>query len=83
MAKRTVSVRLEEETVRKMDRVAELLHTGRGRLAAESLESMFGGQVGPIEMAQALATPDGVSALYRYMEDMVSAAVEDTESIRA
>lgn len=78
----TLSVRIEETTCRKLEEVAELLHTTRGRLASESLESIYSGEVGPLEMAQALATPDGVQALYRYMEDVVGRAVEDTEDIR-
>lgn len=80
MSKVTVSVRVDPDTLARIDETAKRLGVTRGRLISESLDAGFSTQFGPLDMVRAIAD-NRVSSLVGYINDLQKEAVEQAENL--
>lgn len=83
MAKVTLSVRINPQTLEKIDQTAALLGTTRGKVAGDALEEMYGGELTPIEFAQMALDANAKKLLGDYFDGLKKEAMDVTEEAKA
>lgn len=79
-AKTVISVRVDPNTLARIDETAKKLGTTRGQLISETLDAGFATEFGPLELVKAIAD-NRVSTLVSYMNDLQNEAVEQAEKL--